>query len=199
MTDALAAAVVKNPIFQKAATDQMFSALPKFDAGDEQYHNATNNVIVGIDDAELRQMKKWHYVIRVAMLTMATLMMVTAYVNFANSSNSIATNFLALYVLFFSILMCSYELACMRQVAIIMVQNFGFMYNPVGRSIFLAFVAIMLFQLSTMGKIMFGFLLFIGIVQIGVNCRHPKFEQYMRITHYYMKEPVAQPTGPMTV
>lgn len=204
MTDSFAAAVVSNPIFQQAAMNQakgqMFSALPKFDDAESQQNSTQrNDIIYGIDDEELRKMKRCHEILRIVMLTVSTLMMVTCYVNFANTSNSLAANFLAIYVLFFSTLICCYEIA-FQGIAMIMVQNFGFMYNPVGRSIFLIFTAIMLFQLSLMGRVMFGLLLLAGIFQIGINCRHPKFEQYMRITHFYRKEPIAQPLGqPVTV
>lgn len=46
-------------------------------------------------------------------------------------SNSVSENFIAMYVFFFSTLICCYELA-MRQIAIMIVQNFGFLYNPIG-------------------------------------------------------------------
>ena len=120
------------------------------------------------------------------MIVVSTLCIITAFYNLATASNSVATNFLAVYVFFFSSLVCCYEVA-IKQVVIIMVQNFGFLYNPIGRTIFVCFLAVLLFQLSTMGQVMFAILLVMGIVQIYVDCRHPKFEKYKMIIHYFVK------------
>jgi COPI associated protein len=111
-------------------------------------------LLIGLDEDELQVIKKWAYNLRVAMIVVSTLCVITSWYNLATASNSIANNFLAVYVFFFSMIVCCYEVA-IRQVTFIIVQNFGFMYNPVGRSIFLIFVAILLFQLSTMGQVMF--------------------------------------------
>ena len=98
--------------------------------------------------------------------------------------NNVSENFIAIYVFFFSTLICCYELA-MRQIAMMIVQNFGFLYNPIGKVIFLSFVGILLFQLSTMGIVVFCFLVIGGLVQIYVNFKHPKYQTYMRATHYH--------------
>lgn len=129
---------------------------------------------------------KWSKFLRISMIIVSVLCIITSWYNIAQSSNSISRNFLAVYVFFFSMMICCYELA-LKQVAVLIVQNFGFMYNPFGRSIFLMFLAILLFQLSTMGQVMFAILLVMGILQIYVDIRHPKFETYKRTLHYYNK------------
>jgi COPI associated protein len=101
----------------------------------------------------------------------------------STSSTDIGTTFIALYVFFFSSLICCYECA-LAQVSFMIVQNFGFMYNPVGRTIFLVFVAVLLFQLSDFGKACFAFLLLMLVVQLYVNFAHPKYESYIKKLHY---------------
>lgn len=142
------------------------------------------SVIQDIDDAELAKIEGWAKKLRVAMIVVSTLCIITAFYNLANTSNTVATNFLAVYVFFFSTLVCCYEIA-VKQVVLIIVSNFGFLYNPIGRTIFICFLAVLLFQLSTMGMVMFAVLLAMGIVQIYVDCRHPKFEKYKMVIHYY--------------
>ena len=120
------------------------------------------------------------------MITVSVLCIITSWYNLATASNSVSTNFLAVYVFFFSMMICCYELA-LKQAAILIVQNFGFMYNPVGRSVFLMFLAILLYQLSTMGKVMFGVLIAMAVLQVYVDIKHPKFETYKRTMHFYNK------------
>jgi uncharacterized membrane protein len=176
----LAAAAVKNPMFQKA----VFEAVSGEDAESQQEHQARqNNVLQGLSEEEKAAMSAWAKKIRVAMLIIGTLMFVVAFYNFASSSNSLSSNFLAIYVLFFATLICCYEIA-LKRTSFIIAQNFGFMYSPIGRSIFLALVAFMCFELSTFGKVMFAFLVVMGFVQLYVNCKHPKFEEYMRSLHF---------------
>jgi uncharacterized membrane protein len=140
----------------------------------------------GIDDEEMAKILKWSKFLRTTMIIVSVLCIITSWYNLAVSTNSVSTNFLAVYVFFFSMMICCYELA-LKQVAVLIVQNFGFMYNPIGRSIFLMFLAILLFQLSTMGVVMFAVLLAVGILQIYVDVRHPKFETYKRTMHFYNK------------
>lgn len=189
MSDSLYTAAVKNPIFQSAAQNAVFEAVNKDDEATIQRNKqmyADNQHILDCPPEEIEAMKKWANYLRYGMLIIASLMMVLAYFNFANSSNSVATNFLALYVLFFSCIICCYELA-FKQVSIYIVQNFGFMFNPWGRTIFLILVEIMLFQLSTFGQVLFAVLLLAMLVQIYVNFKHKRFERYLRLTHMHIK------------
>ena len=191
---------------QQPAPQQEWGAPPPY--AQQQFQQAPGvdeSVIPGIDDAELERIVKWAKILRVAMILVSTLCIVTAFYNLATTSNTVATNFLAVYVFFFSTLVCCYEVA-LKQVVVIIVQNFGFLYNPVGRTIFVIFLAILLFQLSVMGMVMFAILLFMGIVQIYVDCKHPKFEKYKQVVHYfgkataeYRSAPPADPNGSMTV
>ena len=118
------------------------------------------------------------------MLVICTLMMICAWYNMLTASNSASKNVLALYVFFLSTLLCCFELA-LRQAALYIVQNFGFMYSPVGRVFFLVFLAILCFQLSTFGIVVFCFVLLFGAVEIFVRVSHPKYGKYVRSLHYY--------------
>jgi hypothetical protein len=153
----------------------------------------------------MEKILKWSKFLRTSMIIVSVLCIITSWYNLATATNSVSTNFLAIYVFFFSSMICCYELA-LKQVAILIVQNFGFLYNPAGRSIFLIFLAILLFQLSTMGMVMFAVLIAMGVLQIYVDIRHPKFETYKRTMHFYNKASakksksiVSTTSNPMTV
>ena len=195
MADSLYSAAVMNPIFQNAAKQSMFQQLgiSETQPSNNQYNNGPNNVIEGVTEEQFAQMKKWANILKYMMLVVSTLMMITAYYNFANTSNSVASNFLAVYILFFSTMICCYEVAW-SAISSRIVNNFGFLYNPVGRTIFYILVAIMLFQLSIMGEIIFAFLLCTMAVHFYVDFRFPKFEKYLRMTHLGMNPVVGTVT-----
>ena len=77
------------------------------------------------------------------MLGVATLMMITCYYNLGTASGTSPTSstFVALYVLFFATLLCCYEVGW-STISIQLVQNFGFLYFPISRFIFLVLVSI---------------------------------------------------------
>jgi hypothetical protein len=147
----------------------------------------TQNALQGVDAEELVKIQKWAKILRITMILISTLMIITAWYNIASSSSSkVATSFIALYVFFFSIMICCQEIA-LRQAAVFIVQNFGFMYNPVGRMIFILFVSFLCFSLSTMGIVCFSLLITEMLVQIYVYFTHPQFVAYMKKLHYYDK------------
>ena len=67
---------------------------------------------------------------------------------------------------------------------LIIVSNFGFMYNPAGKFIFMIFVASLLFWLSILGKIVFALLVAVMLTQIYVHYAFPKYELFMKKTHF---------------
>jgi hypothetical protein len=195
------AMAVQNPMFQNAAKSAAFQAL-KDEEGDNELFNSNAASVVDptaldVDEKELGRIRFWARVLRIAMLVICTLMFVTGFYNFLGTSSSISTSFLAGYLLFFTCLMCCYELA-LKQAAIFIVQNFGFLYNSIGRSIFLSFVAIVCYQISTLGKICFGLLIGYGLVSIFVHWRHPQYSKYMQVLHAYNRTK-AKRTTPTTV
>lgn len=127
--------VITNPIFQNAAQSAFFESVNVEDPGAQQRNAsvyANNQNVLDVTQEELAGMKKWASILRIIMLIVSTLMIVTAYYNIGvvnttstGSTNSSAT-FLAVYVFFFSTLICCYEVA-LKFVSVYIVQNFGFM------------------------------------------------------------------------
>ena len=90
------------------------------------------------------------------MIAVATLMMATCYYNFGTTTSTTSTatttgtanpasyatssTFIALYLLFFSTMICCYEIGW-STIASQLVQNFGFLYFPISRFIFLVLVS----------------------------------------------------------
>ena len=180
---------IKNPMFQKA----VFQSL----SGEEQNENhrealtteaiRAQQSLDGVNADELAEIKKWARILRLSMLAITSLMIATALLNVVSSStSSVATSFIALYVFFFSILMCCYECG-LKQAAMYIVQNFGFMYNPTARMIFTLLVSFLCFELSTIGIVCFALLIAEACVQIYVYIKHPKYSLYMKKLHFYDK------------
>lgn len=180
----LASAAVKNPIFQQAASKAVFEAVKSNDetiASPDLIDPST----LDVTEEELSEIKKWARILRYSMIILSTLMLITAWYNiFSVTSPSISATFIALYLTVFSCLICCFEIA-FRQVALFIVQNFGFMYHAPGRTIFLIFVAIVFFQLSIMGKVVFSLMVVWGCLNAYVNYKHPKYNQYLKKLHFY--------------
>mmetsp|Transcript_14093 Transcript_14093/g.15271 ORF Transcript_14093/g.15271 Transcript_14093/m.15271 type:complete len:204 (-) Transcript_14093:12-623(-) len=195
---------VQNPIFQSAAKKAVFEAVQKEEGDNDLFNpNAPSKIdpaVLEVDEAELAEMRKYARYMKIAMLTIAGLLMFTAFYNIGSSSSSdVSTTFLAMYLFFFSILMCCFECA-LKQCAAKISENFGFLYTPAGKTIFLIFVAIISYQLSTVGKVVFALLLCYGLAHIFLICKHPKYPQYLRTLHYYSTVKAGKPSvGPESV
>jgi predicted membrane-bound dolichyl-phosphate-mannose-protein mannosyltransferase len=100
-----------------------------------------------VDEEELAQLKKYSRIMRLTMLGITALIMATAFSNFLSTSGTVATIVLALYLLFFSGLLCCFECG-LKMFSNSIAQNFGFLYSAQGKMVFLIFVAIICFQLS---------------------------------------------------
>lgn len=188
----LASAAVKNPKLQKAmanavndaAYDKVKNEMP------EENDEVTKKVVIDgsvldVTDEELGQLKKWSRNLRIAMIVISCLMIALAWYNFLSTSSvDISNTFIALYIFLFAILICCFECA-FKQAAFIIVQNFGFMYNPIGRFLFLFIVGFLCFELSTFGKVLFAFLIVYGCVYAYVSFKHPKYGKYLRTLHYF--------------
>lgn len=181
----LASAAVRNPIFQNAASKAVFDAVSTSDQMPASDTNFNDPSALDVSDEEFAKIKLWARNLRYSMILLSTLMLITAWYNILSvTSPSISASFLAFYLSIFSCLICCFEIAW-RQVALYIVQNFGFMYSSVGRTLFLIFVAIVFFQLSTFGIVIFCLMMLWGIVNIYVNAKHPKYNLYLRKLHFY--------------
>ena len=192
-TPSLVDAAIKNPMFQKAATKAAFQAVStkaddhqEGEQCDEDGHDGSE---INCSEEELKQIKAWAAKLRIAMLLLATLTIITAIMNISVLSVAtpgISTIFIALYLLFFGSIICCYECG-LKQCTFVIVQNFGFLYNSVGRSIFFILIAVLLFEMSTMGIVVMALYLLYMCVDIYVHFSCPHYGEYMRKQHFYRR------------
>jgi hypothetical protein len=186
----LASVAVQNPIFQQAAKNAVFEAVANDDAAYwEEQHTVQQAVkdgsVLDVSEEELIKIRKMARILKFAMMGICTCLFIVSWYNFLSTSSSVlTTTFLAMYLFIFALLLCCFELA-LRQAALVIVQNFGFMYSFKGRSIFLAFVAILSYQISTFGKVMFGVIIGYVLFSLYVYHKHPKFGKYLKTLHYF--------------
>jgi hypothetical protein len=138
-----------------------------------------------IDPAEAEIIEKWATKLRSIYIGTSVLMSLAAF--FSLGSNDLTVVFTALYVWFFSMLILCFELA-LKVFAKLISENFGFMYNPLMRTLFLFMNIIMCYELGLLGKICVLLLLFSGVTHLYVSFRHPLFEEVLRRKHFYMVE-----------
>lgn len=189
--------VVTNPVVQSTASSVASDpAVQKavYDAATKKYNPPTEDVESGnqqarqseiqelnIDPEELEKMKKYSIALRLSFMVISVLMATAACLKLENAS--ISTAFIALYVFFFSFIMCCFELA-LKQVAQWLSMNFGFLYTLSGRILFLTFVAVMCFSLGIFGQVVMA-LTFAGLLfNIYVLVTFPKFASWQRSMHF---------------
>ena len=134
-----------------------------------------------ISPEELKMIEKYSLALRVAFMVISILMAAAACVKLENAD--IATAFIALYVFFFSVVICCFELA-LSTVSRWIAMNFGFLYTLSGRILFLTFVAVMCFSLGLFGKVVMGLTFAALVFNIYVLVVHPKFDRWLRHKHY---------------
>ncbi len=137
---------------------------------------------IDVDPAELEEMKKWAAKLRITNLIVCALLMLAAF--FSLGSNDLSLVFIAMYVWGFALLLCCYELG-LSAIAKLIAQNFGFIYNPIPRRVFVVLIAILCYELGLIGKIAMGILLGSECVYAYVVFKHPKFSKLMKLKHFY--------------
>lgn len=149
-------AAVKNPMFREAIVNHAFESVSNHEEphvplrkGIDDELARVSRELESIDPEELKKIKRWAHLLRIAMISICSFTIFTAFYNIGTSSSSVSTGFISMYVFVFASLLCCYEVGW-RQVVFYIVQNFGFMYNPVGRMIFIVFTAILCFEISTL-------------------------------------------------
>ena len=178
---------IQNPITSHQAVTQAaiqaISKGPSMENGrDDDASVAGTEISIPVGIVELKEIEQWAKRLRVAYMTISTIMALAAF--FSLGSDDLGVMFMALYVWFFALLIFCSELA-LKGVAKLIAENFGFMYNPLGRLIFLLFVAVMCYELGLLGKIVMAMLTVTSLVHIYVIIIHPAFEEYVRKKHYY--------------
>lgn len=138
--------------------------------------------MIDCEPADLEEMKKWAAKLRITNLCVSSLLMLSSF--FSLGSSDLTLVFIAIYVFFFSMLLCCYELG-LQAIARVIAENFGFVYNTIPRRIFIILVAILCYELGLIGKIAMGVLLASECVHAYVMFKFPKFNYYMKLKHFY--------------
>lgn len=184
--------ITKNPIAQAAVKSVVKDSLTKYSLGaTAEDHDDNENDIespsdkpieeLQISEEELKNIKKFSYMLRIGFMICASLMLVTGFLSL--SSSSLGDIFIALYVIFFAILICCFELA-FSGISRWIAQNFGFMYTKIGRMLFILFLAFLCFGLGLFGIIVMC-LLVLGIIgNFYVMYRCPHYEEWIRVQHF---------------
>ena len=130
------------------------------DSSDHSKGESGDDSVISLDDFELANLEMWAKKLRNGYLLASGIMSFAAF--FSLGTNDLALLFSAIYVWFFAVLIFCFELALSvvsKQIA----ENFGFMYNPLFRGIFLVFVMMLCFELGLLGKIAMCMLAVISI------------------------------------
>lgn len=195
LTEETVAAAASNPTVQKAATAaakvvveeeaKKYGINPSNDV--EAGNSGNNNPIdpssaeaLGVTPEELKKIQMWGLILRVAYMCASILMAAAAALTIQKAGLSVI--FIALYVFFFAIIICCFEVA-LNVIALWIAQNFGFMYTLLGRMLFIIFIASLCYNLELFGKIVMGILLAIVVLNIGVIIVFPKYEAWLRSKH----------------
>lgn len=161
---------------------QSTKSAPPVPRDDDVVSAVSSDVSIPVGIIELKEIEQWAKRLRVAYMVISSIMAMAAFLSLG--SNDLGVMFMALYVWFFALLIFCSELA-LKGVAKLIAQNFGFMYNPLGRLIFFLFVAVMCYELGLLGKIVMAMLTVASFVHLYVIIIHPAFEEYVRKKHYY--------------
>jgi len=92
----------------------------------------------------------------------------------------------AFYIFLFSILICCFEAQLFGFISSMIAINFGFMYNIIGRWIFLIFVGVMCMKLGPFGVACMITLYVGGLGHAIMIFKFPFFQEYQRMLHFDM-------------
>jgi hypothetical protein len=198
-----AKSIAQNPVVQQAAIKQAKAQSPSW--ATEEYKPPTvpgaeptkndkpetpqqGSGAFVCDPEELKEMKKWHNILRCLYIIAAIFLSVIAGVTLAAGTTAVSKIFFCFYILFFCTIMCCFEVALqvfsnsvpivllrvlvLQAVTKLIATNFGFLYTFSGRCAFILFLGFMSFSLSLWGKVamaflyaVFAFHLYIGILK----------------------------------
>ncbi len=144
-------------------------------------HSSTPPEDLDISPSELKELEKWNMILRVSFMAISILMATASVLALQNAS--LGTFVIAIYVFFFAIVICCFELS-LKGIAMVISENFGFMYTKSGKVIFIVFISVMCFDLKVMGKVCMALLLLAVCVNIYVIITLPKYEKWLRKKHY---------------
>lgn len=125
------------------------------------------------DPELLRDMKRWHLYLRIAYMIAAIILGLAGGLELA-SSPGLGQFFFAFYVLFFSLLICCFEVG-LDSISRLIAINFGFLYTVVGKVAFLLFVGFMSFSLGLCGKVAMAYLYAVYCFQLYIYFKFPRY------------------------
>lgn len=187
-------AAASNPTVQKAATA---AAKVVVEEESKKYglSPSTNNDVesqnkidpasaeaLGVTPEILKKIQLWGLILRVSYMAVSILMAACAALKLQDNP-SLSVVFIALYVFFFAIIICCFEVA-LNVIAVWIAGNFGFLYTLLGRMLFMVFVASLCFNLALFGKVVMAVLLLLVVINIGVIIVFPKYEDWLRAKHF---------------
>ena len=237
MNNPAAQKAAKNPKVQAAAKDQIKKEAPGWTNEDvnndiEKGKSANtappppkaaaakksaplmNTDMSDVDPEVMKAMQRHHLMLRVLYMGAAVFLSTAAALSLS-SQDDLGLIFFAFYVLFFSALVCCFEVALTvrniyyiyfihlsntniyiflylillfdqkQAISRLIAVNFGFMYNIWGRMMFIILLGFMAFLLSVLGKVAMGFLYAVLLFHFYVMYKFPRFEEYLRKKHYF--------------
>lgn len=136
-------------------------------------------------DEEIKEIKKYHLILRVCFMCSALMMAISAVLTIQNASVSAA--FMSMYVFFFAVMIFCFELG-LQAVLKIVAANFGFMYTFFGRILLAMIICGMLAQLDVWGKVTIALLCASVAFNIFVVFKVPKYDEYLRKKHFHAEK-----------
>jgi len=113
---------------------------------------------------------------RAANVVGVVLMFITGFLNFIAGAD-ITVAILSLYAMSFGCLLCCFELR-LKAITALIVKNFGFMYNPRGRVVFLLCCGFLMFSLeSILGWVVGAYLCALVPANVYILLKYPELEK----------------------
>ena len=201
LTDENVKAAASNPTVQKAATaaakvvveeeSKKYGLSPSTPTNDVESQSKVDPTAsaeaLGVTPEVFKKIQMWGLILRVSYMVMSILMATAAALELLNSP-SLSIVFIALYVFFFAIIICCFEVA-LNAIAVWIASNFGFLYTLFGRLLFMVFVASLCYNLGIMGIIVMALLLLVVVVNIAIIILYPKYEDWLRAKHFATIDP----------
>lgn len=200
LSDENIATAVSNPKVQKAAVSAASNPVVQAAAVDAAKNPAVQNAVyaaatgdvedqgpkpeeMNIDPAELKEMQKYALGLKLYYIACTAMLSAAAWVYVLNDAKDITKIFIAFYVFMFAVQICCFEMA-IQACARVISSNFGFLYNGIGRGIYLLFVAALAANLGDLGIAAMAFLLLAVVLNIVIVFQFPKYTQWLRLKHY---------------
>jgi hypothetical protein len=165
------------------------SSQPQWMSEDTQQQNFNNAPMAGykppgpgVSNPNSEQNTYLRVGVKLIIIASAVMMVahgILSLLNISDAKNAVADGFVALYVLLFASLLLFHEISQfypIEQIDVIVRRNFGFLYKPLGKGIFMIFIAFLNFGISvdtTLGMITGIVLAIVGVVYVFLYLQNP--------------------------